>query len=282
MPISEQLKSLVAQMPAADERGMYTSNMDKEKIEKTAAALAKDGKANMLGLIELLGEPGSEENVKPHYALHCLVNQSLVEKNDGLRKELCAAMATQLQNKQLHPVNRAYLCQELQWAAPEESCEALGEVLSDEEVSDAAATALMAIGGEQAAKQLRDAFQKAEGKAKLNLMDALASLEDAKSADLFRQSLRDKNREVRLAAAQGLASLGLPDASAVLLEIADAAEGWERVQLTKACLVQAETLAAAGKKKEATNVYESLKKSRTSEKEQYLQEAVRRGMTAIA
>ncbi|MDH3719626.1 MAG: hypothetical protein OES79_16010, partial [Planctomycetota bacterium] len=72
MAVTEQLKKLVDQMPDPDGRGMYTSDIDKEKIEQAVAQIAKGGKGNVLGLIEMLGEPGSEENAKPHYALHCV------------------------------------------------------------------------------------------------------------------------------------------------------------------------------------------------------------------
>ena len=166
MAVTEQLKKLVDQMPDPDGRGMLTTNVDKEKIEKSVAAIAEGGRENLLGLVEMLGDPGSTENAKPHYALHCVVNHALVAGNEKLRKELCEALASQLGNKDLQPYNRAYLCQELQWAGRDESCAALGKVLLDDDVTDDAATALAAIGGERAASQLRAAVAKAEGKAR--------------------------------------------------------------------------------------------------------------------
>jgi hypothetical protein len=282
MAISERLKSLVDQMPEPDGRGMYTENIDKAKIEKAAAAIAKGGTENLLGLIEMLGEPGAAENARPHYALHCVVNYALGTRDEKLRKELCDTMGSQLQNKELHPYNRAYLCQELQWAGRDEACPALGAVLLDEEVTDAAATALAAIGGERAASQLRAAAAKAEGKARLNLIDALAALAEVQSADTFREALADKDREVRIAAAVGLARLGQPDAAEALLKAADGAQGWERTQLTKACLVLAEKLAAAGEQRDARRVYQRLQKTRTGDTEQHVRDAARRGLAAMA
>jgi len=60
MAVSDQLKALVDQMPKPDGRGMYTENIDKEKIEKAIAAIYKGGRANVQGLVEMLGEPGWE------------------------------------------------------------------------------------------------------------------------------------------------------------------------------------------------------------------------------
>lgn len=282
MAVSEQLKSLVDQMPEPDGRGMYTSDIDKEKIEKAAAAIAKGGKENLLGLIEMLGEPGTQENAKPHFALHCVVNHALITDDEKLRKEFCDVLGAQLQNKSLHPYSRAYLCQELQWAGRDEACPALGKVLLDEDVSDDAATALAGIGGERAASQLREAVDKAQGKARLNLMDALAALAEPKSAATFQKGLADSDREVRIAAAVGLAKLGQADSIEPLFKLADAAKGWERTQTTKACLVLAEKLAAAGKKSDAKRVYERLQKTRTDKTEQHVRDAAQRGLAAIA
>lgn len=282
MAVSEQLKKLVAQMPDPDRKGMYTENIDKAKIDKAVAEIARGGKENLLGLIEMLGEPGSTENAKPHFALHCVVNHSLIKRDTKLREEFCEAMGSQLQNKKLHPYNRAYLCQELQWAGRDEACPALGKVLLDKDVSDAAATALAAIGGERAASQLRTAAERARGKALLNLIDALAALAEPKSTATFQAALKDDDREVRIAASLGLANLGQPNSAELLLKAADSAKGWERTQLTKSCLVLAEKLAAGGKQREAKRIYEQLQKTRTSKDEKHIQEAARRGLAALS
>ena len=282
MAITEQLKNLVDQMPDADRKGMLTGEMNKQQIEKAVAAIAKGGRENILGIIEMLAEPGSPDDVNPHYALHCVVNHALITRDENMRKEFCEAIASQLGNKKLHPVNREYLCQELQWAGGDEACEALGSVLLDEDVTDAAATALVAIGGERAASQLRTAAGKAEGKARLNLIDALAAVADAQSADTLQAALKDKDREVRIAAAIGLANIGDARATEPIFQAAEAAEGWERTQTTKACLVLAEKLAAAGKSDQARKIYQRLQKTRTDKTEQHIRDAVKIGLAAIA
>ena len=282
MAVTEQLQNLVDQMPDPDGKGMYTQNIDAEKIEKAVGAIADGGAENLLGLIELLDEPGSKKNAKPHYALHCVVNYSLVKRDEKLRKDFCDAMASQLENKELHLYNRAYLCQELQWAGRDEACASLGKVLLDEDVTDAAATALAAIGGERAASQLQAAVAKAKGKARLNLIDALAALSEPQSAATFKEALKDKDREVRIASAIGLANLGQADAAELLFKVADSAKGWERTQATKACLVLAEKLTANGKGADAKRIYERLQKTRSDDSEQHIREAAQRGLAAIA
>ncbi len=87
MAASEQLKTLVAQMPNPDARGMYCTDIDKEKIERAIAEIHKGGKENVLGLIDMLGQPGSDRDVKPHYALHCLANYYLQIKDEEGRRQ---------------------------------------------------------------------------------------------------------------------------------------------------------------------------------------------------
>jgi len=281
MAVSEKLKALVDQMPNPDGRGMYCENIDKDKIEKAVAKIHEGGRENVSGLIEMLGEPGAAENVKPHYALHCVANYTLVIEDEKGRKELCETMAAQLGNGDLSDFNKGYLCQELQWAGRREAVPALGKLLLNEDLVEPAAMALAGIGGEEAIKQLREALPKAKGKCRLNIIDGLAALADAGSAKAFKEALKDTDREVRIAAGAGLAKIG--DAAAVddLIEAAGAEPGWERIQATKNCLVLAEKLAADGKMDAAKKIYNYLRESRKDPSEKYVKDQAEKALDAL-
>ena len=105
MAVSEQLKTLVDQMPNADGRGMYCTDIDKEKIEKAIAQIHQGGKENVLGLIDMLGGPGSDQDVKPHYALQCLANHVLQSRDEQARREFAEVLAGQLgsERSEVHP-----------------------------------------------------------------------------------------------------------------------------------------------------------------------------------
>jgi HEAT repeat protein len=278
MAVSDKLKALVDQMPNPDGRGMYTENIDKEKIEKTVAEIHRGGRENVLGLIEMLGEPGSEENVKPHYALHCLANHVLIIKDENARRQFAETVASQL-GGELSAYNKAFLCQELQWAGRREAVGALGKLLTDEELCDPAAMALTAI-GDGAAEELRRAVPGAKGRCRLAVVDALAALADAGSANVFKEALKDPDREVRLAAGSGLARIGDAGSVDLLLKAADCEPGWERVQQTKHCMVLAEKLAAAGKRSEAGKIYSHLRSTRTDPSERYIRDAAEKALAA--
>ncbi len=280
MAVSEKLRALVDQMPNPDDRGMYCKDINKDKIEKAVAEIHKGGRENVLGLVEMLGEPGAAENVKPHYALHCVANYTLVTEGEG-RKELCETLASQLDNDDLSTFNKGYLCQELQWAGRKEAAPALGKLLLNEDLVEPAAMALAGIGGEEAIKQLREALPKAKGKCRLNIIDGLAALADAGSAKAFKEALKDTDREVRIAAGAGLAKIG--DAAAVddLIEAAGAEPGWERIQATKNCLVLAEKLAADGKMDAAKKIYNYLRESRKDPSEKYVKDQAEKALDAL-
>jgi len=260
MAVSEKLKTLVGQLPEPDDKGMLTVDIDEEKIERAVAEIAAGGQEQFVGLVEMLGEPGSTDNVKPHYALHCLANHVLTTGDEKARKELCQTMAAQLDGG-LSSYNKAFLCQELQWAGGAEAAAALGKLLLDEELVEPATMALSAI-GDGAAEQFRAALPQARGKCRLNVIQGLGAVGDARSVDALRQALGDSDREVRLAAGWGLARMGDAGSVDALLKASDREPGWERIQATKHCLVLAEKLDAAGKKDLAQKIRRHLRHAR--------------------
>ena len=91
MSVSTNLKELIAQMPDPDNRGMFCTNVDKSKIEKAIAEISRGGKDNVLAIVDLLVEPGQGDDVKPHYALRCLSNYLLQQKDEAGRQAFAEA-----------------------------------------------------------------------------------------------------------------------------------------------------------------------------------------------
>jgi len=278
MAVSDKLKALVDQMPNPDGQGMFTENIDKDKIEKAIAAIHAGGRDNIVGLVEMLGEPGSDEDAKPHYALHCVLNHTLVVKDEKARKEFCDVLAAELSGEHSDYI-KGFLCQTLQCAGRREAVPALGKLLPNEALCDPAAMALVAI-KDGSADELRKALPKAQGRCRLTIIHSLTALEDAGSANVFKEALNDGDREVRIAAGAGLAKLADAGSAAQLLKAADEAQGWERIQGTKHCLVLAEKLTAAGKKGDAEKIYQHLRDTRKDPSEQYIHEAAEKALSA--
>ena len=273
MAASAELKALVDQMPDPDGRGLY-SKIDKEKVDKAVAEIHKGGREAVLGVIDLLGQPGPGLDFKPHYALHCLALLVGGLADDAPRRAFAEALASQLGGERPKPV-QAYLCQELQWAGAKESVPALGKLLGDAELCEPAARALAAIGD---AEQLLAAMPGATAAIRLTLVQNLGVVRGEKAVEALRKAVADPDADVRAAAAWALANLGDAGSADLVLKAADAHQGWERIQETKACLLLAEQLLAAGKKAEATKIYTHLRDTRTDESEKYIREAAERGL----
>jgi hypothetical protein len=306
MAPSEKIKALVDQMPTADNRGMYChmvaveapgvadkkgkgepkpvtkSKIDKAQIEKAVEEIQKGGRESVVGVIDMLVEPGQGEDYKARYALHCVAVQVCKMKQagggDGPRSEFALALASQLGGNRPKGV-QAYLLQELQTAGGKESVAAMGKLLTDDDLSDWAARALVSI-GDGAVEQFRAALPQAKGKSRLTIIQNLGVLCDAKSADAMRAALKDTDREIRIAGARGLAKIGDAGAADLLLKAADGSQGWERIQMTKFCLVLAENLTAAGRKADAAKIYTQLRDTRKDPSEKYISELAARALAA--
>ena len=277
MKPSPRLKSLVDEMPDPDPRGALTE-IDKHKVERAVAEIHKGGRDNILGLIEMLVEPGQGDDVKPHYALHCLAVYVSGLDDDEPRAELARALASQLGDERPKGVQK-YLIRQLQVAGGKEVVEALGRALLDDDLCEPAAQALVAI-GEGAAEQLRQALPKAKGKCRLTIIQNLGVLRDAGSVDALQEALGDEDLEIRLSAAWALANIGDAGSVDLLLKAADA-DGRQRIQAADFCLLLAENLVASGKRGEAVRIYTHLKDTRTDPSEHHVRDAAEQALAVL-
>ena len=160
------------------------------------------------------------------------------------------------------------------------SVQALGRFLTDPDLCDEAAAALVAIGA-GAVEQLRQALPQARGRCRLVIIQSLGVLRDRPSAPALRQAASDADRDTRLAALWALANIGDAESVDVLLKAAEAKPGYERIAATKACLLLAEGLVASGKKDTAGNVYKHLSKTRTDSYEAYVHDAAQAALKTM-
>ncbi len=277
--VPEQLRELVEQMPDPDKSGRLTGNIDKEKIGRAIERIYQGGAQYVTGLLDMLGPPGSAEEVKPGYALHCLVNYTLIKGDESGRCRICQLLAKALGEERPVYVKR-FICQELQWAGRAEAVPALGTLLLDPALVEPATMALMAI-GRDAAGQFLAAVPQAKGKCRLNVVQGLAATGTERTLPVLRDALSDGDRDVRLAAAWGLARLADKHGAGKLLAAANGAEGWERIQMAKHCLVLAEKLAAKGDKAAAKQIYQTLKKNHSRPGDKHIAAAAQRGLLEL-
>lgn len=276
---SPELVELLDRMPEPDERGMFCTGIDKDKIEKAIADIHKGGRKNVLAIINMLAPPGKADDVKAHYALHCLAVYVCKLKDDKQRRTFTTTLASQLGGDRPKAVQK-YLIRQLQTAGGKEVIRSLGQMLLDEELCEPAAQALVAI-GDGAADQLRKALPRVKGRSRLTIIQNLGVVRDDKAVAVLKKAVLDKNREIRLAAAWALANIGDAGSGDLLLNAAEA-KGWERIEMTKACLLLAEKLLAAGKKNQALRTYRHLRDTRTDPSEHYIRDAAQNGLATAS
>jgi len=278
------IKALVGQMPDSDKPGETSkfTGPDPGKAEDIYAGILSGGRDSLLELIAVLRDPNdpSPKDFRAEYVLHGLAIYVGRPEKKQQRKMFAETLALQLGNPKVPIAVQEFLIRELQVAGGAEVVKALGKMLANEQLCEAAAQALIAI-GDGAAKQLRSALSKAKGRCRVTIVQNLGVVRDASSARVLRKCLSDPNSDMRLAAAWALARIGDSGSVALLLKTADVEPGWERIKATQACLLLAENLAAKRKKRDAAKIYTHLRDSRTDPKERYVRDVAEKRLTAI-
>jgi hypothetical protein len=278
MSESEKLRALVGSLVIPD-RKAAAKDVDAAATAKTLEAILEGGPASVVGLVDLMAEPGNGDDAKARYALHALAVHVAGSGEKQRRRGFAAALTAALGGDRPKEV-RAFVVRQLQVAGGPEVAPALGRLLLDEDLCEPAAQALLAI-KDGAAAEFRAALRKATGKPRLTAVHALGVLRDAESAEALRPLAQDKDRDLRLTALWALANIGNPGAISVILQ-ASGAEGYEGAKATAACLLLAERLLAAGRRAEAIRVLTHLRDTRTGAADAHVREAAERGLATAS
>ncbi len=280
-PLKPNVAALVEQMPDADRPGQESkfTGLHPKDAEKIFDEILQGGGESILGLIGLLRDATDPDfkNYKADYVLHCLAVYLGRPGKESLKREFSEVLASQIEAGKLSKGLQGFLIRELQVAGGSEVAGTLGKCLQDDELCQYAAQALIAIGG-GAAAELRKAFPKAKGKNRVTIAQALGVVGDTKSADALRNALKEEDSAVRISAAWALANLGDAGAADAIMEVADSKEGWERIQATKACLLLAEKLQAAGDDRDSRRIYKHLQETRTDPADRYIRDVAEKAL----
>jgi len=280
------IAALVNQMPELDtaQAGGRKDSTGKltgitwEKAIPIYEAILAAGRDGIMAVLGMLKPVDNGEDYKARYTLHGMamyVCRSGKEKERALYVE---TMASQLGTNLPKPI-QAFIVQQLQFCGDRTAVPALGKVLLDEELGDPAAAALTAI-RDGAAEQFRAALPQASGRRKLAVVQALGVLRDTQSVAALKEAASDQNLDTRIVATWGLANIGDAGSVDIVLKASNA-DGWERIQGVKSCLILAERLAAAGDKESARRIYTHLRDTRTDPKEQYVREVAQKALAAL-
>ena len=273
--------TLVNRMPDADNPGKPSkfTGPTREAAKSVVAQILAEGRESLLELIGMIRDANGfgEENYKPGYVLHCIATHVGRPGNDEQRRLFAETLASRLGSSGAPKGIQGYLVRELQVAGGRDVTETLGKLLPDDELCEYAAQALVAI-GDAGAAQLRSALPTAKGKNRVTVVQALGAVRDAGSVAALKKVLEEEDRDVRMAAAWSLARGADPGGAEAVVRAADRAEGWERIQITKACLLLAENLLKRGKRGPGVKILEHLRDTREDPADRYIREAAKRAL----
>jgi HEAT repeat protein len=263
--------SLVARITDRDKDGKHTAPAP-EDMEKIYELLIEGGEAGVktrvADIIGMLVEPGVSEDYKARYLLHALVVRVTRPGPEGdatpLRSATGEALVLAL-TRSATPNIKSYLVDELQFLGERRAVPAIGKLLADDALSDAAARALVTIGvgdgkgdGSAEAAELRRALARASGRSRLSVVLALGELRDEGAVDELTRLLTDASADVRLAAATALARIADERSMVPLAKALEAARGNEKVLMAGPCFAFSRRLLESDDRGRAFDMYGSI------------------------
>ncbi|MCP4620351.1 MAG: DUF1080 domain-containing protein, partial [Bradyrhizobium sp.] len=212
---------------------------------ETYDALVKLGEPAVLELCGKLVPTGAGDDLNARLALNGLTKRVSTAADDAARalvsnayvKALAAAGDTEV---------KAFLVRQLEAVGKAEAVPALAALLTDPDLARPVAQALEANASPEAVAALTAALPKAEGLARIAVIDALGQRQAAGAAEIILAFVENEDAALRNAALAALANIGAPGAKDPLAAAVAAAQGYDKTKLTSWYLLFAARRAEAG------------------------------------
>lgn len=147
-----------------------------ETAHQLCEKLLDGGPATIEQLVGMVGDEfGDPDGAKPKYALHGLASYASRGGADEQRELLAVTLAGRLSADHSDEL-KAFLVRQLQLCGRPEEVPALARLLSSDRLCNPVTQALVAIGGDEALRALRDALPGAEGSRRVAISQAVEIL----------------------------------------------------------------------------------------------------------
>lgn len=155
--------------------------------------------------------------------------------------------------------DKAIACKQLALHGGAEAVPALAPLLSDEKLASWARIALEAIPGPEAAKALREASSKLNGRLLIGVLNSIGVRRDEDSVEALAKRIEDKDSDVAGAAALALGRIGGEESEKLLRDKLAGDDAALRTAAAEACILCAEHHLAAGHADQAAEIYDAVR-----------------------
>jgi HEAT repeat protein len=192
-------------------------------------------------------------DISPLVAIEALVDQS--SNDPPQRKQIAAQLVAILQEPKTTNAAKQFICRQLERIGTGEHVPLLAKMLADPQAGEFARRALQEIPGDAAAAALRGTLAKAQGDARIGIINSLGERRDPKAVDALVRLIGDPDAKATKAAIRALGKIGTPEAAAALVKAMGGAKPDIAEALCHAQLRCADALVAAGDTKSADAIY---------------------------
>jgi hypothetical protein len=231
------------------------------KVDTEPEPIVSSGKgSDMAELQELLEKVKTYDWGQSRLALTEV--SEVVKKAHGNKAELAKVEKALLGvlESEAKRAGKQFVCRELSIIGTEQSVPTLAKMLAGEETSDMARYALERIPGPAVDEALRKSLRKAEGNAKVGIVNSLGQRRDKKAVRALSRLVNRPDQTVAAAAAAALGRIAGPQATKALAEAKGKTSGKVQMVVLDGYLKCADQLVAEGKKAQALAIYKELGK----------------------
>lgn len=233
-----KIAAVLAQMPANNAA----------EIKKDISSIADLGEDGYVTLISGLTAPGKGNNAAIEYAVGGFTAYVTQTGNENLRKMSVNAYAKALQ-KVADKQNKQFIISQFDLVGRDDAVACLKEYLTDNDLADAASRALVKINTPASKAALLAALSKADGAAKLSVIEALGNTRYKAAARPINALAKTGDASLAKVSYYALAQIADPSSATVLADAA-AKSGYkyESTNATKLYLLYTEQLLKNGNK----------------------------------
>lgn len=245
--ITTRIADLLAQLPARDAK----------QLKGNMQEIAQMGEDGYITLISGLTAPGKGNNALLEYAIGGFSGYVTQPGQDAWRKmsvsAYCKALA-KLSDKQ----NKSFILSQLETVGDNDAVSSIAPYLTDAQLADPAARALVKINTPAAKAALLTALDKATGAAKLSVVEALGDSRNKMAANAI-AALTVGDANLAKMSLYALANIGDPASAGVMAAAAEKSGfRYENTDATAAYLRYAEQLMRNGEKTAANDIAKKL------------------------